>query len=164
MSHLENTSVEAAKPKQKVKIVELCKVNRTGGNSMARKTMTITILAIFLMVSVSWAGGGGGGGGGGFGVPIDLLMPSPPRNVTAAAGDGVATVSFDPPQTDGGSPVTVYTVTSHPGGIRARGGKSPILVRGLTNGRTYTFTVTAGNSVGNGFPSETCNSVTPKAE
>ena len=162
MSHLEITSVEAAEPKQKVNMVELCKVNRTGGNSMAMKTMTITILAIFLMVSVSWAAGGGGGAGAGG--SIDLLMPSPPRNVTAAAGDGVATVSFDPPKTDGGSPVTVYTVTSHPGGIRAKGGKSPILVKGLTNGRTYTFTVTAGNSVGTGLASEACNSVTPKAE
>ncbi|MGO9532216.1 MAG: fibronectin type III domain-containing protein [Syntrophobacteraceae bacterium] len=160
MSHLEITSVEAAEPKQKVKIVELCKVNRTGGNSMAKKTMTITILAIFLMVSVSWAFSGGGGAG----VPIDLLMPSPPRNVKAAAGDGVATVSFDPPKTDAGSPVTVYTVTSHPAGIRAKGPKSPILVKGLTNGRTYTFTVTAGNSVGTGLASEACNSVTPKAE
>src|SRR5208283_2435542 len=141
MSHLEIASIEAAEPKQKVKIVELFKVNQTGGNSMARKTMTITILAIFLMVSVSWAAGGGGG-----------------------AGDGVATVSFDPPKTDGGSPVTVYTVTSHPGGIRAKGGKSPILVKGLTNGRTYTFTVTAGNFVGTGLASEACNSVTPKAE
>jgi len=124
------------------------------------KTMTITILAIFLMVSVSWAGGGGAG----VGVSLDLLMPSQPRNVTAAAGDGVATVSFDPPKTDGGSPVTVYTVTSHPGGIRAQGGKSPILVKGLTNGRTYTFTVTAGNSVGTGPATAACDSVTPKAE
>src|SRR5208283_2448216 len=118
MSHLEITSVEALEPKQKVKIVELCKANRTGGNSMARKTTTITILAIFLMVSVSWAAGGGGGAGAG--ASIDLLMPGPPRNVTAAAGDGVATVSFDPPKTDGGSHVTVYTVTSHPGGIIAK--------------------------------------------
>ena len=162
MSHLEITSVEAAKPKQKVTIVELCKVNRTGGNSMARKTMTITILAIFLMVSVSWAMGGGGGAG--VSASPGLLTPDPPTSVTATAGNGEATISFKPPKSDGGSPITNYTVTSRPGRMKTSGKQSPITVKGLTNGRTYTFTVTANNSVGNGFPSETCNSVTPKAE
>jgi hypothetical protein len=37
-------------------------------------------------------------------------------------------------------------------------------MKGLTNGITYTFTVTAGNSVGTRPGSESCNSVTPKAE
>ena len=96
--------------------------------------------------------------------PTYLLMPDPPRNVTATAGDGIAIVSFDPPKSDAGSPVTVYTVTSHPGKIKASGKQSPITVKGLTNGRTYTFSVTASNSVGTGIASEACNSVTPKAE
>jgi hypothetical protein len=118
--------------------------------------------AVFLMISSSWAIGGIGGGGGGLGgTPPDLLMPSPPRNVTASAGDRMATVNFEPPKTDGGNPITVYTVTSHPEGIKARGVKSPIVIRGLTNGKAYTFTMTASNSVGTGLDSSPSNCVTP---
>ncbi|MGO8944737.1 MAG: fibronectin type III domain-containing protein [Syntrophobacteraceae bacterium] len=127
---------------------------------MIGKTMTIAVLAIFLMTSPCWAYGGGGGGAA-TSVPIDYLMPDPPRNVAATAGNGMVTVSFDPPKSDGGSPVTVYTVTSHPGGIRVKSTKSPVIVKGLTNGKAYTFTVTAGNSVGTGLASGPCNSVTP---
>jgi hypothetical protein len=55
-------------------------------------------------------------------------------------------------------------VTSHPGNIAASGKQSPITIKGLTNGITYTFTVTASNSVGTRVGSESCNSVTPEAE
>ncbi|SPJ16277.1 exported hypothetical protein [Syntrophobacter sp. SbD2] len=132
---------------------------------MIGKTMTIAVLAVFLMTSPCWAWGGGAGGGAvATSVPIDYLMPGPPRNVTATADNGMVTVSFDPPKSDGGSPVTVYTVTSHPGGIRVKSTKSPIIVKGLTNGKAYTFTVTAGNSVGIGLASGSCNSVTPMGD
>jgi hypothetical protein len=127
---------------------------------MIGKALTLAVLSIFLMTSQCWAYGGGSVGN----IPNTLLMPDPPRNVTATAGDGIAIVSFDPPKSDAGSPVTVYTVTSHPGKIKASGKQSPITVKGLTNGRTYTFSVTASNSVGTGIASEACNSVTPKAE
>ncbi len=139
---------------------------------MIGKAITITVLAILLMASPPWAfgaggggaGAGGGGGAAGVGTPMDLLMPHPPRNVTATAGDGMATVSFEPPDSDGGSPITVYTVTSHPEGMRAKSTKSPITVRGLTNGKTYTFTVAASNSVGTGLDSGPSNRVTPKSD
>jgi hypothetical protein len=133
---------------------------------MIAKGIITVVLSVLLTVTASWAGGGGGGGGGGAtgGSPIELLMPDPPRNVTATAGDGEATISFQPPKSDGGSSVTSYTVTAHPGGIRVSGKQSPITVKGLTNGRTYSFTVTASNSVGTGLASEACNSVTPKVE
>ena len=95
---------------------------------------------------------------------MDMLMPSPPTDVTATAGNGVATVSFKTPKSDGGAPITRYNVTSHPGRIEASGKQSPRTVKGLTNGRTYVFTVSASNPVGTGIDSEPSNSVTPKAE
>ncbi len=132
---------------------------------MIWKAMTIAVLAIFLMTSPRWAMGGGGGGGGGgvsVGPPIDLLMPGPPSNVTATADNGMAIVSFEPPKSDGGNHITGYTVTSHPGGITAEGARSPINVPRLRNGKAYTFTVTATNSVGTGLDSSPSNSVTPQ--
>ncbi len=128
---------------------------------MTGKSMVLAVLAIFFMATAAWAFGAGGGGGVGVGVPVDLLMPHPPRDVTATAGDGMATVSFKPPRSDGGSPVTYYTVTSHPRGITVKGESSPITVKGLTNGKAYTFTVTASNSVGTGLDSPPSNCVTP---
>lgn len=88
-------------------------------------------------------------------------VPGAPTAVTAAGGNGQATVSFVAPATNGGTAITGYTVTSSPGGIAATGTASPILVTGLTNGVTYTFTVTATNSAGTGSASAASNAVTP---
>ncbi len=90
--------------------------------------------------------------------------PDAPSNVTAAAGNGGATISFDPPVVTGGSPVTKYTVTSSPDSMTATGTSSPITVTGLTNGTSYTFTVIAENAVGSSAVSAPSGSVTPSAD
>jgi len=128
---------------------------------MIGKSMTIAVLAIFLTTSPCWAWGGGGGGAGVTSSTIDLLMPDPPRNVTATPGKGMATVSFEPPKSDGGSPVTYYTVTSVPRGIEIKGTKSPMTVQGLSDQKCYSFVVTASNSVGTGLASSPSKCVTP---
>ena len=133
-----------------------------GSNAMTGIGTVTAVFALLFTVTASWAFGGIGRGG--FGDPMFLLMPDPPTNVIATAGNAEATISFKPPKSDGGSPIIRYTVTSHPGKIKASGKQSPITVKGLTNGRTYTFTVDASNSVGTGIASDSCNSVTPKAE
>ncbi len=128
---------------------------------MIGKASIIAVLAVFLMTASSWGFGGGGGGSAGVSSTVDLLLPDPPRNVTATPGNGMATVSFEPPKSDGGSPVTYYTVTSVPRGIKVKGAKSPMVVPGLSNGKSYAFTVTASNSVGTGLASSPSNCVTP---
>ena len=66
-----------------------------------------------------------------------------------------------------GSPITGYTVTATDltdatrGGQTASGASSPITIAGLTNGDSYTFTVTATNGVGTGPASAPSNAVTP---
>jgi hypothetical protein len=86
--------------------------------------------------------------------------PAAPAGVSAAPADGSAAVSFSAPS-DGGSPVTSYTVTASPGGATATGTASPISVTGLTDGVAYTFTVTASNAVGPSVPSSPSTAVTP---
>jgi len=82
--------------------------------------------------------------------------PGAPTAVTATAGDKQATVSFVAPASNGGSAITTYTALASPGGQTgscAGPAACAITVTGLTNGATYTFTVTATNIAGTGTPS-----------
>ncbi|MHB1960972.1 MAG: beta strand repeat-containing protein [Acidimicrobiales bacterium] len=90
-------------------------------------------------------------------------VPGAPTIGTATAGVGQATVTWTAPSNDGGSPITGYTVTSSPGAITATasGSATSATVSGLTNGTSYTFTVTATNAVGTGPASAASNAVTP---
>jgi hypothetical protein len=90
-------------------------------------------------------------------------VPGAPTSVVATGGNGQASVAFTPPSSNGGAAITSYTVTASPGGAQATGTSSPIVVPGLTNGVSYTFTVRATNSVGQGTASAASNSVTPAA-
>ena len=92
-----------------------------------------------------------------------VSLPGAPTEVSAEAGDAQATVSFQVPVSDGGSPINSYAVYSSSGGFAGQGTGSPITVTGLSNGTAYTFTVVAINAVGAGPASIPSNSVTPKA-
>ena len=91
------------------------------------------------------------------------VVPLPPTSVTAVAGNATATVAWIAPSSDGGSPITQYTVTSNPDGLTAAVGGSTLsaMVTGLANGTAYTFTVVATNVVGTSVPSAPSNSVVP---
>ncbi|CAB4705986.1 MAG: hypothetical protein F2667_06245 [Actinobacteria bacterium] len=91
-------------------------------------------------------------------------VPGAPSAVSASAGDGAATVQWSAPSTDGGTPITGYTVTATPGGATATTtGARTATVTGLTNGTAYTFRVTATNAAGTGAASAASAPVTPTA-
>ncbi len=94
-------------------------------------------------------------------IPTAPALPGPPTGVSASAGDAQATVFFTAPGSTGGQPILYYTITSSLGDI-ASGSGSPIVLGGLTNGTSYTFTVTATTSVGTGPSSTPSNAATPE--
>jgi hypothetical protein len=75
-----------------------------------------------------------------------------------AYNNASAIVSFTAPVYDGGLPVTGYAVTSSPGGLTASGASSPLTITGLSSSTSYTYNVTATNSIGTG-PAITSGSV-----
>jgi hypothetical protein len=89
-------------------------------------------------------------------------LPGAPTGVTGTAGDAQVSVAFTAPA-DTGYPTGIvsYTVTSSPGGFTATGASSPLVVTGLTNGTSYTFTVRATNATGTGPASSPSGAVTP---
>jgi hypothetical protein len=89
--------------------------------------------------------------------------PSAPVNVTAAAGDALATISWSAPVGDGGKPITEYIVTASPGSLTVTTSALSTTISGLTNDTAYTFTVKAINSIGESALSAVSNTVTPKA-
>jgi hypothetical protein len=98
-------------------------------------------------------------------VQMEPEAPGAPTSVTASAGDRSAVVTWRPPTDDGGSPITSYTVSVGSGGAVVRtetvdASVTSLEVDGLTNGTTYTFTVTATNARGTG-PAGQSNATTP---
>ena len=98
--------------------------------------------------------------------PWPAEAPGAPVRVDAHGGDGTASVTWLPGDT-GSSAVQNYTVSATPTdgtageSVDVSGTTTSATVDGLTNGTTYTITVTATNSRGGGEPS-TEVTVTPR--
>jgi hypothetical protein len=90
-------------------------------------------------------------------------VPAAPAAPVATPRSGGAQVTWSAPAT-GGQPIQSYTVTGSPSGQAiVSGSTTTAIVSGLTNGTSYTFTVTATNVIGRGAPSPPSNAVTPDA-
>jgi len=100
--------------------------------------------------------------GGLTGTPFAVSTAAPPgapTGLSATAGDSSASFTWSAPTSDGGSPITSYTVTCTPSGTATVSGTSAT-VTGLKNGTAYSCTVSATNTGGNG-PASSAASVTP---
>lgn len=101
--------------------------------------------------------------------PPGLVAPGTPGSTQAIAGDAQAYVSWAPPVNSSVVPITTYTVTALQGGsftgitASVPGNSSNAILSGLTNGKSYTFTVHATNSAGSSTESAQSNTITPSA-
>jgi Fibronectin type III domain len=79
-------------------------------------------------------------------------VPGPPTITQVNAGNGVMTVAWAPPASDGGRPVLRYQVTAAPSGATRSVGASvaTVTLDGLTDGVRYCVQVQAVNQVGGG--------------
>ena len=88
-------------------------------------------------------------------------FPSAPRNLVATAGDGEVFLTWEPPEYDGGYPITGYIFSP-----QMADGMSPPLVNiniglvtsytddNVVNGQTYQYTITAKTDAGTGDTSD----------
>ena len=99
------------------------------------------------------------------GATIPAIVPGVPAQATVTPGNASMSVAFTAPTSDGGSAITGYTATctSSDGGATGSntGASSPITVSTLTNGKTYTCTVHATNTIGSGGESPASTSAVP---
>ncbi len=95
---------------------------------------------------------------------VNTIVPGTPSSVVAVAGNTTSSVSFLAPVNNGGSVITVYSVTSLPAdGVDLNAGSTSLThtITGLVNGTSYTFTVKASNSAGSSAASSASNAVMP---
>ena len=96
------------------------------------------------------SGGGGGGFGGGGGGGPRQTVPDAPRNLLTDGGDGAVTLSWDPPEDDGGSAITdyQYRINRRNPWISIGSTDTTHTVTSLVNGTEYVFEVRAVNRIG----------------
>ena len=96
--------------------------------------------------------------------PVGIASGTPQavRNAQALISDSAAIVKFDPPANARAAQITSYTVKNMKTGAEKSFTSSPAVMTGLKNGTSYTFAVTASNSLGTSDP-VTTNVITPQA-
>jgi fibronectin type 3 domain-containing protein len=98
-----------------------------------------------------------------------VTVPSAPRSVTVSEKDGVVTLAWGTPLTNGGSPITGYTVMRG----TTSGGETQLTTLGVVleyedndveEGKTYFYQVRAVNDIGSGRVSNEVSVTVPEEE
>jgi hypothetical protein len=118
----------------------------TGSGRTIDKRTVSPLVACLLLAACGGDDSTSGGGGG-----STATVPGAPTIGSATAGNGSASIAFTAPASNGGSTITGYTATCAASGattLTGTGTASPITVSSMTNGTTYSCSVTATNAVG----------------
>jgi hypothetical protein len=94
-------------------------------------------------------------------VGVAVELPTAVRNAQAVIADSAAIVKWDPPTNLRTAQVTAYIVKNVRTGAEKSSTTSPVVMGGLKNGTTHTFSITASNSLGSS-PIVTTDPVTPQ--
>jgi hypothetical protein len=128
----------------------------------SNRIIWVALLSVLLAVSLTACGGGGEGSSSG--TTTTTTAPSAPTGVSATAGNGQATISWN--AVSGATSYNIYWSTTSgvtkTNGTKITGATSPYSHTGLTNGTTYYYIVTAVNSSGESVESAQV-SATPTA-
>lgn len=92
---------------------------------------------------------------------IASTIPLPPRNVAALVGDKSIVITFDLPTNSRTAQITDYDIKNNRTGQEISITSSPVLISGLKNGLSYTFSIFSRNELGRSESVQT-NSVTPQ--
>lgn len=104
---------------------------------------------------------GGGSSAGTAAVPVNVTLPGAPTLLSLSAADASIVAAFSAPASNGGAAISAYNLQCTNGGTvkMASGAASPISISGLTNGNSYSCTVSASNSLGAGSVSVALNAI-----
>jgi hypothetical protein len=149
---------------------QFCTVNGANATSCTVSGLTYGVAYYFTVTGANLAGFGPQSSASNTIFPF-VAVPGAPTGVTAAAGNGSATVSWTDPTNNGGSPITSYDAVAFDSTNAASGGQfctvtgataTSCTVQDLTNGDIYYFEVFAINSIGLGpFSGYSTNVVIP---
>jgi chitodextrinase len=135
------------------------KAATVGGTGATVKGLSNGTTYSFTVTAVNKAGEGPASGTVSATPAAAITKPGAPNGLTASPGNGKVTLSWSAPKSTGGAAITSYDV--YQGGKKAATvGGTGATVKGLANGTTYSFTVTAVNKAGEG-PASGAASATP---
>jgi hypothetical protein len=99
--------------------------------------------------------------------PPVFTAPGAPTGVTGTPGDAQVQLSWIPPNSDGGAPISGYQIETATGGgpwtiATTTGASTTTTLTGLTNGTGYQFRIAAINPAGAGPASEASGTLIPR--
>ncbi|MDA8183157.1 MAG: fibronectin type III domain-containing protein [Actinomycetota bacterium] len=135
--------------------------------------VSVTLAAVACPSTTACFAAGYYGSGGGQPLLAEYgpqTVPSAPLDVISVAHNGRASLSWEPPLSDGAATLSGYEVLVSPACDQCAGttvmGSPPTpgtVVTGLTDGQAYTFSVVAQSAIGSSPPSAASPAVTPEA-